>query len=188
MLLSLTIYLNRQNWSSQSLAQLTALDIPWTLLSTTWRRVCYHRCLKLCLTYHLIITVWWLSQFPKGTLYGNVRNGSQELKSGILTVAYYPFHAAENAAAVLASDWLYFSTHGRKYNHGRWDTIVSSIRSLTETKYFKPLSMSVDLYSRSLISHMNGLKPHLQACSMRFVRKPFCFVLKSCPIPPFVSA
>ena len=25
--------------------------------------------------------------------------------------------------------------------------------------------MGVDLYSRSLISHVNGLKPHLQACS-----------------------
>ena len=29
--------------------------------------------------------------------------------------------------------------------------------------------MSVDLYSRSLLSHINGLKPHLQACPA------FCF-------------
>ena len=35
--------------------------------------------------------------------------------------------------------------------HGRWGTIVSSIRSLTQIKEFKPLKMSVDLYSRSLI-------------------------------------
>ena len=33
--------------------------------------------------------------------------------------------------------------------------------------------MSVNLYSRCLISHINGLKPHLQACSMRLFA--FCF-------------
>ena len=48
--------------------------------------------------------------------------------------------------------------------------------------------MSVDLYSQSLISHINGLKLNLQACSVRLFASHFVFVLKSCPIPPFVAA
>ena len=44
--------------------------------------------------------------------------------------------------------------------------------------------MSVDLYSRSLISHINGLKSHVQACSAFSVLQAILdFVLNSSPIP-----
>ena len=41
--------------------------------------------------------------------------------------------------------------------------------------------MSVDLYSQSLISHINGLKPHLQACSVRLFASHFDFCFEILP-------
>ena len=36
--------------------------------------------------------------------------------------------------------------------------------------------MSVDLYLRSLISHINGLKPHLQDCSVPLLAQAILFL------------
>ena len=41
----------------------------------------------------------------------------------ILPVAYYPWHTAEYATVILASDWLYFSRHGIKYSTIQYDVI-----------------------------------------------------------------
>ena len=41
--------------------------------------------------------------------------------------------------------------------------------------------MSVGLYSRSLISHINDLKPHLQACSVRLFASYFDFCFEILP-------
>ena len=43
--------------------------------------------------------------------------------------------------------------------------------------------MSVDLYSRSLLSHINGLKPHLQACPAFCFGSHFDSILKTRSIP-----
>ena len=42
----------------------------------------------------------------------------------ILPVAYYPWHTAEYATVILASDWLYFSRHGIKYSTIQYDVPV----------------------------------------------------------------
>ena len=62
---------------------------------------------------------------------------------------YYPLHTAEYATVILASDWLYFSRYGIKYNTYwlcnafEWDTVEYATRHLYFPYTHEPLGECV---------------------------------------------